>query len=289
MRNTLLFIFLALCSACNSQENQTSSANNSTNQEQPQAIFNWNTKGNTIQNRFEVSGSMSRIQLKNNSFGDYLRNLPLKANGEKVLLHTGEEKWNQDPAAAVIDLPIGKRDLHQCADGVMHLKARYHYEKQEYDQIGFHFVNGFYCDYNHWKNGYRVRVNGNKTNWYKSSTPDSSAQNFWKYLEMVFAYAGTLSLAKELKPISIQNIQIGDVFIVGGSPGHAVIVVDLAEDKSTNQKYFLLAQSYMPAQELHVLHNYKNEDISPWYSLDQITDGVSTPEWNFDLDDLKRF
>jgi len=43
---------------------------------------------------------------------------------------------------------------------------------------------------------------------------------------------------------NIEEINIGDVFIVGGSPGHAVIVVDMAQNDN-NEKIFLLAQSYI--------------------------------------------
>ena len=43
-------------------------------------------------------------------------------------------------------------------------------------------------------------------------------------MQWIFMYAGTLSLSKEMQPISINNMQIGDVFIQGGSPGHAMII-----------------------------------------------------------------
>jgi len=107
-------------------------------------------------------------------------------------------------------------------------------------------------------------------------------------MNIICSYAGTLSLAKELKPVSIKNIQIGDVFIQGGSPGHAVLVVDMVENKETGERRFLLAQSYMPAQEIHVLKNMANADESPWYS--NLSEGsVGTPEWGFGVEDLKRF
>ncbi|MCK7517950.1 MAG: DUF4846 domain-containing protein [Ignavibacteriales bacterium] len=49
----------------------------------------------------------------------------------------------------------------------------------------------------------------------------------------------------------------------GGNPGHVVMVVDLAKDKSTGNRIMLLGQSYMPSQEFHVLKS--NTDIFPWY------------------------
>jgi hypothetical protein len=91
-----------------------------------------------------------------------------------------------------------------------------------------------------------------------------------------------------MKPVSINDLNIGDVFIQGGSPGHAVIVVNAAKDPQTGEKIFLLAQSYMPAQEIQVLVNPADKRLSPWYTVP--ADGeVKTPEWDFKTTDLKRF
>jgi hypothetical protein len=105
---------------------------------------------------------------------------------------------------------------------------------------------------------------------------------------VVFAFAGTATLSKELTPLSkIEEMEVGDVFIKGGSPGHAVIVVDVAVN-SEGKKVFLLAQSYMPAQDIHVLKNPSDAKLSPWYSAD-FGDILATPEWNFRKDELKKF
>jgi hypothetical protein len=52
---------------------------------------------------------------------------------------------------------------------------------------------------------------------------------------------------------------------------------------------FLLAQSYMPAQEMHILKNPINKDISPWYDLLEIGEVINTPEWVFDRAELMRW
>ncbi len=84
-------------------------------------------------------------------------------------------------------------------------------------------------------------------------------------------------------------MQIGDVFIRGGSPGHAVIVLDMAMDSKTGKKLFMMAQSYMPAQDIHVLVNPNKPSISPWYELDGNAKDILTPEWTFSSNELKRF
>ena len=222
------------------------------------------------------------------TFASYLRHLPLKPPGSPVLLYDGHEKGNQNAHVAVVDLPIGKRDLHQCADAIMRLRAEYLWQNKQYKQIHFNLTNGFRVDYERWRKGGRVKVTGNKTEWVQSAAASDSYAVFWKYLELVFSYAGTLSLSRELEPRALADMQIGDLFIQGGSPGHAVIVVDMATDASGN-KMFLLAQSYMPAQEIHVLKNHLDAAKSPWYELDVSADVIETPEWRFGAADLKRF
>lgn len=243
---------------------------------------------NTIQTRFVVPSGFVRTKEAENSFGDFLRNLPLKPAGLSVLYFNGSKKSNNNVYDAVVNLPIGNKDLHQCADAVMRLRADYFYNQKQYDKIHFNFTNGFRVDYSKWRNGERIAVKSNKTSWVKTAKPSDSYESYWKYLETVFTYAGTSSLEKELNPTKISELKIGDVFIKGGFPGHAVIVVDVAVNAKNNQKVFLLAQSYMPAQELQILKNPNNSTLSPWYSADFGT-VLETPEWTFSALQLKRF
>jgi hypothetical protein len=104
------------------------------------------------------------------------------------------------------------------------------------------------------------------------------------YMQKIFSYAGTLSLSKELQNKNIANLEAGDVFIKGGSPGHAVIVVDVAE--GNEGKLFLLAQSYMPAQDIEILKNLNNAEMSPWFKANEMG-LLKTPEWHFEWSQLK--
>lgn len=101
-------------------------------------------------------------------------------------------------------------------------------------------------------------------------------------------YAGTHSLSRELKAVNNpKEMQIGDVFIQGGFPGHAVVVVDMARDQAGNT-VFLLAQSYMPAQNIHILRNPNAPEDTPWYDV-EFGETLRTPEWTFLHTDLKRY
>lgn len=219
-------------------------------------------------------------------FAVHLGRLPLKDKDAPVKLFDGGLKWDQNVHYAVIDLAIGNKDLHQCADALMRVRADFLRDQKRFDEIQFHFVSGFNCSYAQWMTGKRVRVSGNKVSWYDGGTAGDSEASYWKYLETVWSYASTLSLEKELKQKAVEDIATGDVWIKGGSPGHALLVVDVVQNAS-GEKRFLLAQSYMPAQEMHVLKNPKNDDLSPWYELP--TETLKTPEWTFELSQLREW
>ncbi|MEZ5015553.1 MAG: DUF4846 domain-containing protein [Flavipsychrobacter sp.] len=240
----------------------------------------------TLIDRFNAPYGYERAKVR--GFGEYTRKLPMQQHGAKVHLYNGELKNTQNVHASVIKMDVGDKDLQQCADAVIRLRAEYLYHIGQYDKIHFNFTNGFKADYSKWRQGYRINVAGNKVTWVKGAREDNSYESFKNYLQKVFTYAGTLSLSKELLSVPFEEMEIGDVLIHGGSPGHAVIVVDMAYDME-GDKVFMLAQSYMPAQEIHVLKNLNDESISPWYSMKKIKTLVETPEWTFAKDELKRF
>jgi hypothetical protein len=228
-----------------------------------------NPEGNNIISRFNVPEGYNRVKTEKNSFAEFLQNLPLKPNGSPVLLFNGNEKVNQYAHLAVVDLPIGTRDLHQCADAIMRLRADYLFGQKRFKEIDFLFVSGKRSNY---------------ATYLAGRTPNST--NLWSYLENVFNLASTLSLDKQLKSKNLNSIEVGDVFIKGGSPGHAVIVVDKCVNSEGKVK-FMLAQSYMPAQETQVLVNPKDPN-SPWYDLD-FGNILKTAEYTFTQNQLKSF
>lgn len=240
--------------------------------------------GMYVATRFLPPKGFERIKYENNTFGYYLQHLPLKPKGEKVKFFNGEIK-HKNVYDGVVDMDISKNDLQQCADAVMRLRAEYFYSQKKFDEISFTLTNGFKMDYSEWVKGNRLAIDGNKTYWKKSAETSNSYKDFRAYLEIVFSYAGTISLEKSLTQNNIKNIECGDVFIRGGSPGHAVIVVDVAIDKN-GEKVFLLAQSYMPAQETQILKNFNNPTISPWY-YSNFKDTLRTPEWIFTKSQLR--
>ena len=239
--------------------------------------------GKTIIERFDVPHGFMRLKSEEESFAYYLQNLPLKQDGAKVKYYDGREKLN-DVYLAVVNFSLGDRDLQQCADAVIRLRAEYLYSMERYNEIHFNFVSGFNAIFSKWAAGSGISVNGSNVSWNTNSNNNSSYKSFQKYLDIVYSYASTLSLEKELIEKPFSDLAIGDVFIQGGSPGHCVIVVDMAVNENTGEKIFMLAQSYMPAQDIQILIG--DSGGSPWFSAN-IVDILKTPEWLFKVSDLK--
>lgn len=209
----------------------------------------------TVASRFAPPAGAVRTPLAADSFGYWLRHLPLLAPNAPVRLYDGSLKDRQDVHAAVVDLDVGKNDLQQCADAVMRLRAEYLYTRNR--PVAFHPQPGKPPALT-WSGG------GRKT--------------FERYLIKVFASAGSASLQAELKRAGSRPVEVGDVLIQGGYPGHAVLVVDAAETRE-GKRYILVGQSYMPAQQFHLLKNLNNPKLSPWYdAADLDAAGLATPE-----------
>ncbi|UOQ68045.1 DUF4846 domain-containing protein [Hymenobacter volaticus] len=221
------------------------------------------------------------------SFGHWLRYLPVLPSGTAVHLYNGQLKDPQTVHAAVLNIDVGTRDLQQCADAVIRLRAEYEFS-QKPDQVHFHLTSGDDIRFADWYRGQGFRVSGDKVLPAPKTVEQPTHAVFRRYLDQIFTYAGTLSLARELSPAPLTNVQPGDVFIRGGSPGHAVLVLDVAEHLTTGRRYVLLAQSYMPAQQIHVL---RNPDVSgsAWFAVDPDKPRFDTPEWVFKREELRRF
>lgn len=290
----MIFVFLIILTSCaNVNQGQSNISNQEITEEPTKTVVENNKENlinvseNTVQERIKVPEGFERVKVDENSYGQYLRTMPVKPDGTKIKLYNGEI-INKDVHVAVLDVDVGDRDLQQCADAAIRLRAEYLYHQGLYDNIHFNFTNGFMADYPTWMNGSRIVVEGNNAYWVKQTGYSNEYSSFRKYLDMVFAYAGTLSLSKEMRKVPLDDMKIGDVFIKGENPGHTVIIMDMAENKTTGEKIFMIAQSYMPAQDIHILKNLNNEELSPWYSVN-FSETLSTPEWQFKREQLMRF
>lgn len=238
-----------------------------------------------INKLFELPEGYERTYV--DAYSEWLIAHPLKENPE-VHYYDGQIKHNNNIYAAVFDYEIGDRDLHHCADAAIYLRATYNYASRNYDALVYSFTNGYQTSYKEWLDGARYQIVKNGTDIVKTygRKRTDSCKTFRKWLDTVFTYAGTWSIEQyDLENIAIYDVEPGDVFVQGGFPGHAVTVVDVATN-SDGHKIFMLAQSYMPAQDQHILLNPATGNV--WYSA-YGWNYLTTPEYTFESSDLHRW
>ncbi|MBM4344365.1 MAG: hypothetical protein FJ100_13430 [Deltaproteobacteria bacterium] len=231
----------------------------------------WKQQGSddTIARRFAPLKGMRRIDVSAGGFGEFLRGLPLLPVGSRVKLFNGQDKPNQSVHEAVVDIDVGGRDLQQCADAVMRLYGEWAWSRQRANAMCFRAASG-------------------KNMCFGGGTYPT----FRSWMNQVFTYANTGSLRAQMRKVEDPlHAMPGDVYIVGASGGmpfgHAVLVVDAADD-ARGQRHLLLAQSYMPAQSIHVLKNVDHPELGAWFGA-RADGGMRTPQWLFGPGSLYRF
>lgn len=248
-----------------------------------------NKDKNTIKERFSSPKDFVWVKSEGGSFGNFIENFELKEYNSPILKYDGTKIATQNLHEAIFNIDTGAKDLQQCADAIIRLRAEYLFKTKKFDEIKFHFTSGDLVSWEDYKNGTRAFVNGNSVNFRKTENFDDSYENFRKYLDLIFNYAGTISLTKETKAVSkTSDLKTGDILITPGSPGHVVFIAGVSENKE-GKKLFLLAQGFTPAQSIHVMKNPFNPNISPWYELDVDAAETKTSRYLFKPSDFRSF
>jgi uncharacterized protein DUF4846 len=255
--------------------------------------------GDRLEQRFVPPDGFVRAPVAAGSFGAWLRDLPLEASGAPVLSHRGAVILPPDHRhlAAVVAIDIGAQDLQQCADSVIRLHAEWQWSRGRRDE-SYRAASGAEMPFARWASGERITVSGpggSKLTWAPAAKADDSHQAFRAYLDNVFGWANTVSLARDTTPIALADLRAGDFVVQPGGPGHAVLVLDLATDPE-GHRVVLLGQGFMPAQSFQVLHPGKQDPhvtVGPagdgaWFRIEP--DGLETPFWpRFPWTALHRF
>ncbi len=248
-----------------------------------------NKNKNTIRERFSPPEGYDWIDEKPGSFGHFIENFKLKPYGSQIVKYDGTPISTQHLHEAVFDIDTGNKDLQQCADAVIRMRAEYLYKAKKFDEIKFHFTSGDLFSWNDYKNGTRAFVSGNAVSFRKAAAFDDSYQSFRNYLDVIFNYAGTISLNKETKPVTKNSdLKTGDILITPGSPGHIVFISGVCRNKE-GKRLFLLSEGFTPAQSIHVLSNPFNPYFTPWYDLDVNASETKTARYFFKPTNFRSF
>jgi hypothetical protein len=217
-----------------------------------------------------------------NSWQYFLQHLPVV--DKPIVDYKGNAISYQQKHVGIIPYDVGTSDLQQCADALMRLRAEYLFQQKRYNEIGFHFVSRDYYSWNDYCKGLRPVAKGGGVKFVTASASEKNHESLRRYLDIVYSYASTISLAKELK--TVNDFEIGTIIIHAGSPGHCFIIIDEATNKE-GEKVYKLAEGYTPAQSIYVLRNLDEDGISPWYKLKKGI--IETASYRFENYKLGKF
>lgn len=247
-----------------------------------------NKEGVTIAERVLVPENFSRAEYTEGSFSHYIQRYALKPFDAKIINYDGNEYGYQRGHVGILEIPVPSNGLQQCADALIRLRAEYFWEQNRKCEIGFNFTSGHYCSWTNYAEGNRPNIDGNKVTFSKTASANHSEENFYKYLNLIYMYAGTQSLYDELTKITaVEELEVGDMVIKPGFPGHIVMIADKATN-ANGEILFILAQGNTPAQSVHILKNLSDATINPWYRL-EMDAYMEIPTYYFDKTKFVRF
>jgi hypothetical protein len=222
------------------------------------------------------------------TLGEWLRGLPVRTD---ATVRAYDGRVLRAPAAHVVEIDVGDRDLQQCADTTIRLLSEYAWASGRASELGWHFTSGDLTTWADWVAGERFAI-GRTVERSRGAPRPADRATFRGWLDLVFTYAGTRSLAREGTPVGDRPVEAGDVFVSPGSPGHAVIVLDVAVGPD-GRRAGLLGQGFMPAQDLHVLRRDLPGESAVldgvWFVLPGPGERLDTPSWDpFAAGDARR-
>ena len=241
----------------------------------------------SLETRFPAPEGFRRVSPATDSYPAWLRGLPLARGVDVVRSHDGERL--ERPAAAVVLMDVGRGDLQQCADSAIRLHAEYLWASGKADEAAYHFTSGDRSSWDDWRAGERFAVAGSRVERVSGAPRGGGHAAYRGWLQHLFRYAGTRSLRLDTRAVpEDETLLAGDVFLEPGSPGHAVVILDIAED-SSGRRVALLGQGFMPAEDFHVLES-RGARGGVWFALPRAGERVETPSWRpFHRRDVRRF
>jgi hypothetical protein len=139
MRKILFLFTLTIILSCNNDKTSTNLKNENINSEN---LVQINKDKNTIKERFSPPKDYIWIEEKPVSFGYFIENFKLKPYASPILKYDGTPISTQHLHEAVFDIDTGNKDLQQCADAVIRLRAEYLFKTKKFNEIKFHFTSG---------------------------------------------------------------------------------------------------------------------------------------------------
>lgn len=232
-------------------------------------VFTALASAETVSEAFPPPEGFTRVA--GDAFGASLGALELGPPSEPVRTHDGRIVGHE---ARVVELPLTRGDLQQCADSLIRLRATW--LRDQGQPVSFHATSGDPMPWSRFVAGETPYAEGNGLKWRQGST------GAWEdYLRLVFMWAGTASLEAHDTVRATGAPRPGDLLLQGGFPGHTVILLDVAT--RGDETLVLVGEGFMPAQTFHV-------ELGPragWFPFP--AKQLDLPHWSFGPSHHRRF
>ena len=248
--------------------------------------------GMTLETRINPPEGYARPHAMEGSLAAFLRAYPLRADGAQVLYYDGEIREDAQ-AAAVFDVTLGSRNHEGPAGAMARLIAEYLYGEAEYDSISFTLGADFDFTFDTWRKGRVLDVQGSSVTWKNGGTDSDGEENFRDYLATLFVYISMSTLQEDLvqvEDVDADETKVGDISLgtTKGGKKTALMVADICQSEETGEKLMLLVQGGAPAQQLHIVENPADEELSPWYPCGFAAD-LKTPDASIPIEERYRY
>jgi len=236
--------------------------------------------------RIPMPRGYHEVAVRPGSFGEWLRYIAVAPPGTPVR-DVGGKRLRMASRYAKAVLAIDPREMQECADVVIRLRAEYLRQAGEPDKLVFPLTSGGSISWPRWIAGERPRLAGDRIVFGRTSERGDSREQFDDFLTSAFTWCGTISLARDGRSVSPEDIQPGD-FVSRPSPGstgHAMLIADVVEDDAGHH-LALMVQGAMPAQTPHVALGHV---LGAWVVVDP-AGALEVPGWRpFEWTLLRRF
>lgn len=221
----------------------------------------------SLEQRFPTPPGYKRVKVEPGSFAEWLRGLPMAPEGTPAKSYDGKETLaaDDDYLAGVVAIDTGNPDLQQSSDVIIRLHAEYLWSRGEKDKISYLSATKLSMPLSRWEKGQRLIPNGPNVFWVVKGKPSEvDHPEFRKYLDAVFNWANSTSLAPRSTPVpDPKELVAGDFFLQTSEPNHVAVILDVAE-KPSGERVALLGQARNPAESIHVMRPGK---ATPWFSV----------------------
>jgi hypothetical protein len=205
------------------------------------------------------------------AFGEWIQAIPLRDIRAPLRAYDGRLIHGHD--AWVLELDMVDGDLQQCADAL--LRVRGEWQRSVGEPVSFFATSGDPIPWSRYAAGEDPYADGNRIRW-----KPGSDRTWDGYLRNVFDWAGTISL-RAYETTSVERGPApGDILVRSGSPGHAVLLMDVAV--RGEDTFILFAESYMPAQDFHI----ERGPVDGWWRWDTENE-MDLRTWVFAAADLR--